>query len=94
MEITVKTKFSPGDKVVVKTIEVSEKLPMFVLAQIQDVKRIVRLGVDFNNISYGIRTFKDGECYSRDFLVDEVDIYSFEEFKKLFDALQPTKAIS
>lgn len=89
MEITVKTKFNKGEKVVVKTINDTEKLPVFVLAKVHDVERIVRLGADFNKITYSVRTFKDGECHSSDLSVDENQIYSFEEFTKLFSALQP-----
>lgn len=87
MDITVKTKFDKGDKVIVKTTDGAEKLVVFVLAKVLDVKQIVRLTAGFNKIAYDVRTYKIDDCHSRDILVEEGQMYSLEEFTKLFNAI-------
>ena len=60
---------------------------MFVLAKVCNVKRIVRINTDFNKITYGIETYKIDKCLSQFHLAEEDQMYSFEEFTELFNAL-------
>ena len=85
MEILIKAKFNKGDRVIVKTIDDVEKLPAFVLAEVCDVKQIVKINADFNKITYDLKTYKLGGCLGRYILAEENQIYSFEEFTKLFN---------
>lgn len=87
MDITIKTKFNKGDKVIVQTVDDTEKLPVFVLAKVCDVKRIDKIGAGFNKITYEVSTYKIGECFSRFLLSEEDQMYSLDDFTKLFNSV-------
>lgn len=88
MDITIKTKFDKGDKVIVKIKDDTKKLDVFVLAEVGNVKQIVRLGLDLNKITYGVETYKIGEYRNQFISVDEDQILSLDDFTKLFERIR------
>lgn len=86
MEILIKAKFNKKDKVVIKTTHGTEKMDVFVLGEVVGVRQIITITDSFNKITYNISTYKVGEAFSRMILADEGDMYTLDEFTKLFNA--------
>ncbi|MDA8212118.1 MAG: hypothetical protein M0021_09610 [Clostridia bacterium] len=85
MDITIKTKFDKGDKVIVETADGEEESIVFVVGEILGVKQIIMITSDFRKIIYDVKTYRMGKGHSRSLSADETNILTLDDFIKLFE---------